>query len=508
MKISSSRKLVLAGTLALLVALLGIGWWLVTNDREDRSGVPVVASALVNSGTDGPNMTIMVEEETQTGSQEEDSPLFTPERVILNVECRMLTGRGDAKDVAVLTFFDENGTEFTVLGESGALARGRTNFRGHKIRIGHRTDGSVVFGLGDLRLNSGVFREADTDEPVKIYHNDLVIYETSKAWNFGVADDGTSFFVHEPAPGGASRLVVRDLDRDTQVEYDLGTRLSPVNDYFSGHSVGYSSDGSEVVFVSAPEDSRGMGDYYFYPVEDSNKPRRITVEGSTAALLTSSENGYFVHSPGDLEPHEVGDVWQVIRRRIDASNDEFVDLWSKRLHIRNHGGAMSISHNGKWLGLKGYEYKVLDTETGETVFSYPSAGDPEAKLARLLPVLPEGATVDDLGRQGSMRFSGDTLLVYRTYGDTEACSRKPGEPWDPVRYRECIKEQRLLGRYQEFYDIYEMDSIQLDSSPSYTVETYSESDCGPANGRWRGLLERDGELVYRSEQSANSGVLP
>lgn len=233
MKFSNSRKLALVGGIVLLTALLGIGWWIGTNDPEDLSDVPIVASTLTSSSNDDPSTAAAAAEETQTWNLEEEAPLFTPERVILNVECRMRTGRGDAKDVAVLTFFDENGTEFTVLGDSGALARGRTDFRGHKTRIGQRADGSVVFGLGDLRLNSGVFREADTDEPVKIYHNDLVIYETSKAWNFGVADDGTSFFAHEPAPGGASRLVVRDLDRDTQVEYDLGTRLSPVNDYFS-----------------------------------------------------------------------------------------------------------------------------------------------------------------------------------------------------------------------------------------------------------------------------------
>lgn len=498
----------LVGTVVLLTALLGIGWWLGMIDREELSGVPIVASPHTNKGIDNPSTSLVLAEESQTRNLEEETPLFTPEQVILNVECRMRTGRGDAKDVAILTFFDENGTEFTVLDDSGALARGRVDFRGHKTRIGQRADGSVVFGLGDLRLNSKVFREADTDEPVKIYHNDLVIYETSKAWDFEVADDGTSFFVHEPAPGGASRLVVRDLDTDTQEEYDLGTRFTPVSDYSRDHTVSYSSDSSEVVFMSAQEDSSGMGIYYFYPVEDTNKPRRITVEGGWSALLTSSENGYFVDSPDDVDPHEFGDVWQVTRRRIDASNDEVVDLWSKRLHIRKHDGELSISQDGQWLGLSGYEYKVLNTETGETVFSYPSAGDPEAKLARLLPVLPEGATVDDLGRESFVGFEGNTLVVYRTYGDTEACSTEPGEPWDPVRYRECIKEQRLLGRYQEFYDIYEMDSIQLDSSPSYTVEVYSESDCGPANGRWRGLLERDGELVYRSEQPQDSGVLP
>ncbi len=507
MRLLNSRKLALFGVLFLLTALLGVGWLLGTIDPKDGSREPIVDRPYTSGGNDERDSTAEV---VKAGIRnlEQDDPLFTPERVILNVRCQMRTGEGAARDVAVLTFLDENSTEYAVLGGTGALARGRLEFRANHARIGLRADGSMVYGFGDLRLNSRVFRKENTDEPVRIYHNDLVVYETNKAWDFGVADDGTSFFVHEPAPGGASRLVVRDLDRNTQVEYDLDTRLTPVSDFSVGHTLGYSNDGSEVVFMSAQDDSSGMGIYYFYPVKDTTKPRRITVESGWGALLTSSENGYFVDSPDELEPHEFGDVWQVTRRRIDVSNGETEDLWSRRLHIHNHSGRLSISQNGEWLGLSGYDYTVLDTETGETVFSYPSAGDPEAKLARLRPVLPEGATIDDMGRQGSIGFRGNTLVVYRRHGDTEACSKKPGEPYDPIRRRECIKELRLLGKYREFFDVYEMDSIELDSSPSYAVEVYSESGCMPANGRWRGLLERGGELVYRSERSLGGSVLP
>lgn len=44
-----------------------------------------------------------------------------------------------------------------------------------------------MFGFGALRLNSEVFRPRDSDEPVRIYHDDHVVYETNKAWNFGIA---------------------------------------------------------------------------------------------------------------------------------------------------------------------------------------------------------------------------------------------------------------------------------------------------------------------------------
>ena len=512
MQSSNVGKLALIGMLVLSTVILGISWWIVSNDREDRRGIPTIDNPNANVGSDDRTTTTTAlpqefVEDTHSRAKVEDFPRFDPEQVILNVECQMRSGKGAASDVAVVTLFDDNGSKFNVLDNIGALVHGRLNFQPNHTKIGRRNDGSVVFGFGALRLNSKVFRERDTDEPVRIYHDDYVIYETAKAWDFGVADDGSSFFVHEPAPGGTSRLVVRNLDQGTQVEYDLGTRFTPVSDYSRSFTLNYSYDGSEIVFMVSQADSNGLGVYYFYPVEDST-PRRITVRGSWAATLTSSDNGYFIDRPNDLEPDEFGHVWQVTRRRIDVTNDERTDVWSKKLHIHNHSGRLFISQNGKWLGLSGYENKILDTDSGETIFSYPSAGNPEAKLKRLAPVLPEGATVADLGREGSMGFKGNTLFVYRIFGDTESCSTKPGEQYDPVRRRKCIKALRLLGLYREFYDIYEMDSIQLNSSPSYSVQVYSESNCMPANDLWRGLLDRDGDLVFRSERAATTNALP
>lgn len=497
------RQFVLfASVILLALFLVVVGWFLSRNIEgeltvgvDERSGEDSRENS--ESSTTIPPALLIGEKLASSAST--DPSLFTPAQTILNVECRMRAGKGPARDIAVVMLATEDGSAFAVLDHTGTITSGSLDFVPNHIRIGRQHNGSVVFGFGALRLNSGVFREPDTDEPIRIFHGDHLMYKTNKAWEFGVADNGSSFFVHEPAPGGTSRLVVRNLDQGTQVEFDLDTRLTPVNAYFSGYGVNYSLDGSEIVFHSAQEDSMGKGVYYFYPIGEG-RPRRIKVEGSWGALLTSSENGYFVDRPDDLKPGEFGDVWQVTRRRIDVANDETQDIWSKRLPIRNHGGHLSISQNGKWLGMSGYDYKVLDTETGETIFSYPSAGNPEAKLARLSPVLPLGATIADMGTESYMGFRGNTLVAYRQYGDTEACSRKPGEPWDAVKWRECIKRLRLRGMSREFYDIYEMDSIQLDSSPSYTVEVYSESNCMPAQKRWRGLLDLDGELAYRSEQ--------
>ena len=427
--------------------------------------------------------------------------VLTPEQTILNVDCRMLSGKGPAEDVAVVTLLSEEGAEFAVVGENGILASGRLDFRPHHFRIGRRPDGSVLVGFANLRLNSGVFRPPDSDEPLRIYHGDHVVYETRKASDFDIASDGSSFFVLEPSPGGASRIVIRNMDDGTQKEIELGTRFSSSNAFSPGeHMAVYSTDSSEIMFTPAHADAMGRGTYWIYPIGEGHT-RRVTVQDSRAALLTSSENGYFVDLPEELEPEERGDVWQVTRKRIDPSRGETEVLWSSRVYVQNHGGLLSISQNGKWLGLSGWNYRVLDTETGETIFDFPRAPDRKAVFSRIAPALPDGATLADVGSIGSIRFRGNSLVSFRRVGDTSPCSTKKGEKYDDRKWRQCIRDLRLQGRYHTFFDVFEMNSIEKDSPPTYITEVFRESSCMPANSPMRGLIDLDGQLAFRPQEN-------
>lgn len=420
---------------------------------------------------------------------------FAPELTILNFDCYMRSGKGSASKVAVVILPSGEGTKFVVLDESGELTRGELDFHPNHLRIGRRSDGSVVYGFGDLRLNSKVFRSRDSTEPIRIFQDNYVIYESDKAWNFDVAHDGSSFFVHEPTAGGTSRLRVRSLDSGTQVEHGLGTRLTPFNDYSKTHASGYSLDATEIVFTPAHSDAMGRGVYWFYPVGDGRK-RQVTIEGFWSAMLTSSENGYFVQHPDDIDPDESGGGWKVSKRLL-SSTGESEELWSLELNVRKLSGLMSLSENGKWLGLSGSEYMVIDTDTGETIFTFPYGSNLEAQLVRLAPNLAEGATIDEIGQHGDMSFMGNHLVGYRIWGDTSWCSQKPGEKYDRVKERECIRESRLLGKLKEFFDVYDMNSIELSGSPTYTTEVYSESNCIPASPGWKGLVNLDGKLAFQ-----------
>ena len=474
--------------------------------RGSRSGIsseldrePIPQDTVENSS----NSPIVLSSDESEDLHSEDLPVvLTPERTILNVDCRMLSGKGPAEDVAVVTILSEEGAEFAVLDESGTLASGRLDFRPHHFRIGRRPDGSVLVGFANLRLNSGVFRPPDSDEPLRIYHGDHVVYETRKASDFDIASDGSSFFVLEPSPGGASRIVIRNMDDGTQKEIELGTRFSPTSDFSPGnHMPVYSLDSSEIMFTPAHVDAMGVGTYWIYPVGEG-RARRVTVQDSWGAWLTSSENGYFVDRPDELAPEERGDVWQVSRKRIDPSKGETEVLWSSRVYVRHHDGMLSLSQNGKWLGVDGWNYKVLDTSTGETVFDFPESPDREAVLARLAPALPDGATLEDIGRIGHIWFSGNSLVSFRMVGDTSPCSTKKGEKYDNRKWRQCIRELRLQGRYRTFFDVFDMSNIELDGPPTYITEVFEESNCMPANSPRRGLIDLDGQLAFRPQEDS------
>ena len=180
------------------------------------------------------------------------------------------------------------------------------------LRVGKRADGSVLAGFGYLRLNSEEVRERNTSEPVRIYMDGQVIYDSDKAWDFEIASDGSSFYVHEPLAANVWRLIVRNLNLDREDHHDLGIVFTPVNDYESDFSPKFSVGEREVMFFPAYADAFGRGPHTFFPT-DGGEVRQILVgqrgaeliagdgtpeiavnaQSSSSAVLASSETGYF-----------------------------------------------------------------------------------------------------------------------------------------------------------------------------------------------------------------------
>jgi len=423
-----------------------------------------------------------------------------PAEVIGNIDCNLTMGRGRAVDSAVVVVPSADGARFSVLGANGTLVSDSLPFQPHIVELGMQADGTPVLGFGDLRLNSNTFRDADTAEPVRILVGDQVVYESEKVWDFLVASDGSSFAVHEALAGDGSRLIVNNLQTGEERHFDLGTQFTPSNEYEPSHVMKYSLDGSEIMFHLSESDAGGLGTYWFYPTGEG-KVRRVEVEGGMGAVLASSSEGYFVDQPPDLNEGERHSIWRVTKRRFDTGEGSIDDVWSRTLDLQNFGGDMFASSNGRWLAVDGWDFHVLDTDTGNTVFEYPVVGSVEEQVARLGSVAGETASASDLGRLSGIRFQGNDLLFFRKFGQSD-CSTPPGEQCDERRYRECLRALRISGAYRAVYDIYDMDRISVDATPYHRAEVHMDGDCVLSNSPLGGLQERRGRLAYVSEGSS------
>ena len=414
-----------------------------------------------------------------------------PSDVLGNLECSMVPGRGSAAGTALVVLPHGPGARFSVVDGEGAVFGTEVPFRPNHLQLGRRRDGTPLVGLGALRLGSKRFRPLDSPEPVRVYLGRDLIYESDKAWDFRVARDASSFAVHEPTGAGGSRLVVRNLALGEERHFDLGTRMTPINAYESGHAMDYTLDGTEVVFQPAHADAWGKGAHYFYPVGEG-RSQRVTVEGGLSALLVSSGMGYFVDPPA--ERSKPG-VWRVTKRRLDARAGTTEDVWQSTLDLTSFFGRLSVSDDGRWLGVHGWDFQVLNTETGETVFEYPTAGPKERQLAMLSSVLGEDPSPADLGDLTNITFRDDRMRFLRHFGSLD-CWTPPGEEYDDLRHRECVREHRERGRYKTVFDVYDLDTLAPDAQPMCRVEVYRESGCMAGDMPLRGLRDVAGTLTY------------
>ena len=408
----------------------------------------------------------------------------------------------------------EDGAKFAVVDDAGTLFTDALPFVPNHQRIGRRADGAVLVGFADLRLNSRTFRAANTPEPVLIYIDGQLAYGTDKAWDFDIAPDGSSFYVHEPIGGGASRLVIRNLNTREEAHFDLGFKYTPTNDYESGFGASYVADATEVVFspTYASEPGRGLHRFYSvtgdvrelkvgqarepYAQADGAAPR-IQIERSYA-VLASSRRGYFAkrgkRTDGGYR------LWQLAGRDFQYGPSDVHVRWTRELPLRGFGGHMSLSNDSRWLILGGWNFQVLDAATGDTVFEYPLAGDKASERLRLASVMMPEATVASVGGVVNSRIVDGALVLTRRIGSIAPCTTGPAEDYD-----ECVSGLRARGMYRSVLDVFHMDSIELDSQPDARFEFDYDAPCKRVeSGSWQ-LQVRNDELVLAAVREQTSG---
>ena len=392
-------------TIAILAAsgLLAI-WWLV--DREPVSTAPAADEGVgIISTTDDASRPAP---EPRTDPRSLAAGVPTPAAVLADPQCRMVVGQRTASDTALVYLPFGAGAWFAVVNTFGVVFDGTLPFVPERPVVGKRSDGTILVGFS-------------LEGEVQIVHDGSVIYEFDDAWNYDIADDGSSYFVVEPLAGDASRLVIHNLELREEHHFDLGTTITRT-DRGLDYVLSYSDDLAEVTATPAGGERRVNR---FYPVV-GGEHREVVVEGLDTAgprvvsLFESSGVSYHAHNEPD-SGREPSQLWAIFKVQWDFSRGSADGnvLWTHDLLAI---GPLSIhlSEDRAMVLLSGpVSSFVLRTTDGRRIFSYP----PRRMIARR----PDGTSRvypprDREGRRKRMsgRFVGDRVFFHKwTEGEPE-----------------------------------------------------------------------------------------
>lgn len=434
---------------------------------------------------------------------------FSKEGLIDDPDCRFRAGRGPATDTVLFVLQGPNEGRFLVRDKAATLFGDDLPFHPQLYAIGKRADGGVLAVLGDMRIHDRESQAPQLHGHARVYLDGQIIYEHEQLWNFGVASDGSSFYVVEPLAGGTSRLVLHNLDSGEEHHFDLGRRMTYFDNHGRPYGVHYSSSMSEVVFAPDQEiENSPRGTYWFY-AEDGSGPRVVNI--LSVDVPHPSDDSLSNVDPRQVrdEPILHGGVLRAHPDRVhfvsselayhlvDYSRDgsgmfgvrksayrgygedggpQRTDLWSWKMR-GSYPHGLVVSDNGSWVAVEDrHRVWALDADTGELVFAFPTTRDLSttlpadsknpvvrqshlydayrmAALERLRTILGPDAMVGHVGgRSGYLRLRGDWLMMSRSFG------------------------QGPRTRY--FHDVFDLSSTGVDGPPLSRIP--ANRDCQSA----------------------------
>ena len=332
-----------------------------------------------------------------------------PQLVIDSPDCLLVAGTGQASGLAVAlaSIPSEDTPWYAVVGEGGVLFGGYLSLGDGSARVdlGRRQDGAILMGFGT------------TDRTSMIVLDGQPIYEAEGVWDFEIAPDGSSFIAIEPLAGGATRLVIRNLDLGIEAHHDLGDLLGDGPD----NHVWYSADAAEAIVTDGVT-------HRFYPV-DGGEPRvaHIQEQGRDYTVVRSHDVSY-----RGREERELTRIARVEHRfGEDGGELETVEVWSRTFPYAEVGEPIEgllVSDDGAW-AVQGFERGgvVLEASTGQTVTVVPF--DEESRKAR--------------GNPTGVHFRDDRLLLYR-----QRSFQQGGRPV-----------------VQRFVEVFRPDTVDLEGNP-------------------------------------------
>lgn len=373
---------------------------------------------------------------------------LTPADVMGNPDCTMKPGAKQGRDLAIVVVPGQDGSRFAVVDHSGVVFGGSLPFHAaNASSFARREDGSVLAGFGGTDI-------APAARGVVVYQDRQIIFDNREATGFGLADDGSSFYVLEPMPGNVIRLVIRNLDLGVEVHHELGV-LQPDADT-NAYAVGYSLDQSEVI-VGTPDassvprthfadatfvTSHDHLEFRFFPA-DGGQPRKLTDYRGFPTFVSSNE-AYFALPRGQ--------GFATVKREYTYEGGEVsvVERWSRDLRpgpISGDGAWLVADNSGVLQGTT--EAHVLDSSTGGTLFVH--------------------------------RWSSPVDHTSRVHDGRLALGHSINQG----------------GSHPTVYDVYDVRTLVDGGSPNhYQVESGDNPHCGSDDDPFGKLEVRDDQLTY------------
>lgn len=404
----------------------------------------------------------------------------------------MVLGWQNAHHIAVVHMPSSGGTEFAIIGPEGIQGHAFVPMSWPKFQLGLNDNGTTLVSVSkELKRDS----DSTSTVPVRIYHDNELVFESQKGLSSVVDPNGSFFAVHEVDADSQSRLVVGDLQTHEQYTVDLPSALSRSNWGNLTYRLRKSLSQREVMLTFSPQEKRPY-DFWFFDLDEAEL-KKVALSETRFSFLTSSSNGYFLDPIYDSRDRNKSTTWRVVRAQLNDLNRDRHVLWSREIDVGPYSPMISISADGKWLTVFGRTIYVLNTELGNTAFRIPRFVDEQVRATRLPNLTTEIPNTEVTESVYRVQMFQDTMLVTRVAGSPSSCDAIWKDPKTRATYPDCLEELKRQGRYRATIDTFDLNTVYPDSLPTYSKVWTSEGFCSLRTEPFSGLEVFDGELAYR-----------
>lgn len=351
-----------------------------------------------------------------------------------------------------------------------------------------RGDGKVLSLFSDLRLNSKVTRDQNTSEPVIVYLDEEIIFNSDKVIDVGMASDGSSFYIIQMSNNNLVELVIHNLDLEMAIKYDIS--------YFYGYSGSHPFFSSRftltndaVWFVPVDEDGEEQTHYLF----PTNGARPFPVDAgfawNKAPVFYSLDKTIILNSNTEknnvsLQLFSLSSLLQESDEEGDSNDNA---LWGIELpgYVIN---SQSVTAHGSELLLEHEGIRIFDISSGKINFVLPN--DRELQRERL-------NWGENLGRVIRAELSDIGLKLYREIG-LESLNQCMLDGRD---YKSC--RSKLLKNNKLFRVVDKFKRTEQGISEFVNKSTIKEQELCSAGTFSTGKIKinNDSKFFYLSENS-------